>query len=196
MPSIRPILPHDTTLLLEHLLRLDQESRALRFCRRISDEAITNYVRGIDWLSAVLLGHCEQGAIRAVGELRWSRPLASAPTLPEAAEIAVSVEKDWQDHGVGSDLVRRLALMAQNRGISHLSMVCLTANARMRAIVRHLNGATHFQGEEIQVDVELARPNHLTWMSEMLDHAGSIAGTLLDASNAMERERKQPTAAC
>lgn len=175
MPSIRPILPHDAILLREHLLRLDRDSRALRFCHRMSDEAIADYVAGIDWLTALLLGHYEHGALRAVGELRWS-----APALPEMAELAVSVEKNWQNHGIGSDLVRRLAVMAQNRGICRLSMVYLTANARMRAIVRHFDGATHFQGDEVQVDVELARPNHLTWISEMFDHAGSIVGTLRD----------------
>ena len=50
------------------------------------------------------------------------------------AEAAFSIEKAWQSHGVGSELLKRTLLAAGNRGIRMLHMSCLANNQRMQQL--------------------------------------------------------------
>ncbi|MGL5736117.1 MAG: GNAT family N-acetyltransferase, partial [Beijerinckiaceae bacterium] len=43
--SIRKLLPAETDLLCDHLLRLDKESRRLRFTHAVSDDFIRTYAK-------------------------------------------------------------------------------------------------------------------------------------------------------
>src|SRR5262245_30664571 len=111
---------------LDHLLRLDAESRRNRFGLALADELIEAYVASPSWSGAVLHGFLVDGVLRGVAELK---PFGAA--FPTEAEAAFSVEKPWQSHGIGAALLGRTLLAARNRGIGKVHMVCLADNARM-----------------------------------------------------------------
>jgi hypothetical protein len=96
-------------LLPGHFLRLDGEDRRLRFGGHTGEERVQAYCARLDRdPGAVVLGCFLAGELRAVGELK---PIGGA-WLP-AAELAVSVERPFQGHGLGAELCRRLVVRAQ-----------------------------------------------------------------------------------
>jgi GNAT superfamily N-acetyltransferase len=83
-----------------------------------------------------VFGAYVDGTLRGVSELR---PLTVGTAGP--AEGAITVERAFQDQGIGSALMARLVEAASNRGIPTLYMICLKDNARMRHIA-HSAGAS------------------------------------------------------
>ncbi len=99
----------------DHLLRLDGEDRALRFGGYASTALIAEYCEKLDWSRALVIGYIAGGEVRGLGQLE----LIGAG-WPRAAEFAVSVERPFQNRGVGTALLRRLVIAARNRLIAGL----------------------------------------------------------------------------
>jgi GNAT superfamily N-acetyltransferase len=116
---IRKLWIGETAKYRDHMLRLDPNSRHSRFAGGVSDEFICKYAEMSNTLDAVVYGFFLDGVMHGAAELR---PLGS--NLPRQAEAAISVEKSWQSHGVGSALLRHILLAARNRGIRLLHMAC------------------------------------------------------------------------
>lgn len=175
MSLIRRLVPTEHENLLAHLKRLDPDSRHDRFCGGVSDEAIERYCSGIDWREGIVLGWFEDGVPRAVVQLvrldaAWRRE----------AELAVTVEPDWQDRGIGTALCRRALLAAQNRAVARVKMVCLQENARMQRIVRKLRGQLTYVDGAPEGAVEVPPPNYLSLWEEAFGEGGALLGTLVE----------------
>jgi hypothetical protein len=82
--------------LRDHLLRLSRPDRVLRFFGALSDAAVAAYCDDIDWDRGYVIGCFIDGTLRGVAELRFD-----GSTWPTRVEAAVSVETEWQDHGIG-----------------------------------------------------------------------------------------------
>src|ERR1700678_4470304 len=119
----------------EHLLRLDPSSRHNRFGGGVSDYFVSGYVDLSISLEAVVHGFFVNGVMRGAAELRQL-----GVRFPRQAEAAISVEKPWQSHGVGSGLLRRTLLAARNRGFRHMHMAWLADNRRMQSLARKFSG--------------------------------------------------------
>lgn len=160
----------------DHLLRLDPESRHARFGGAISDEFIRDYVATSTSLDSVLHGFFADGVLRGAAELR---PVGGRFT--KEAELAFSVEKPWQGHGVGSALLDRTLLVARNRGIKFLHMTCLAENRRMQQLASkfHAELARDFGG--MTGEMETPRPTPLSLMREFVTDGHSLATAVLDA---------------
>ncbi len=129
--SIRKLWLGETARFRAHLLRLDPESRANRFGTPVTDYFIEQYSAHALGADSVVHGYFVDGILRGCAELRGFRTLA-----PRAAEAAFSIEKSFQNNGVGSALMGRTILAARNRGIQKLYMNCLSHNHPMQAIAR------------------------------------------------------------
>lgn len=160
---------------LQHLLRLDAESRRSRFGGAVSDEFIRNYVELSGGLDSVIHGFFVDGVLRGVAELR---PLGS--TLDHEAEVAFSIEKPWQSHGVGSALLERTLLTARNRGIHHLHMACLSENRRMQQLARKFDAELSFDFGSVVGEVEAPVPTPLSLMREFVEDSHGFATAMLD----------------
>lgn len=162
---IRRIWSCERDRVREHLLRLDPEDRHLRFGGAPSVASIEAYVRRIDWARALMVG-CEVGGIpRGLGELK---PLRQKD-WPPMAEVAVTVEKAWQGHGIGTRLFRRLATLAANRGVRRLYVLCLARNERMRHIVLHYDAELSRYESDIEGQIRLPWPSHASYVQEFFD---------------------------
>src|SRR5262245_20438107 len=117
---IRRLWPTETDKFRDHLLRLDKDSRRLRFAHGVSDSFIEDYASRMSEYGSLVYGHVVDGKVRGAAELR-----RLGDAWGEEAEAAFSVEKAYQDNGVGSDLMGRVVRAARNRRVRRLYMSCL-----------------------------------------------------------------------
>jgi len=179
---IRKLWIGETAKYREHVLRLDPESRRNRFAGGVSDEFIRHYVDLTSGLDAVVHGFFVGDTIRGAAELR---PLGLH--FARQAEAAISVEKPWQSHGVGSALLRRTLLVARNRGFRHLHMACLADNRRMQQLARKFDAELSFDFESVVGEVESSRPTPLSLMRELMSDSHGFATAMLDLQTRMLR---------
>ena len=170
----------------DHLLRLDQASRHSRFGGGVADEFIENYVSTTFGLGAVVHGFFADGVLRGAAELR---PLGRA--FAHEAEAAISIEADWQSHGVGSALLDRTLLAARNRGIRTLHMACLANNRRMQELARKFAAELSFDFGDVVGEVAAARPTPLSVLRELVADNCGFATAMLDVQS---RLLKMPSA--
>ncbi|UOM34263.1 GNAT family N-acetyltransferase [Acuticoccus sp. I52.16.1] len=136
MVVVRRLRRSELPLVVDHFLRLDDESRRRRFCRPVNDAYLTSYVMGEKYRPGHIEGVFVDGMLRGIAELR---PLGGE--YRGHAEAAFSVERAFQQRGLGARLFERLVLRARNNGIHTLSMACLPENRAMQKLARRLGGA-------------------------------------------------------
>ena len=170
----------------DHLLRLDAESRHSRFGGGVSDEFIRNYVGTTFGLSAVVHGFFVDGVLRGAAELR---PLG--PAFVREAEAALSIESDWQSHGVGSVLLDRTLLAARNRGIKTLHMSFLADNRRMQELARKFAAELSFDFGGVVGEVAAPRPTPLSVFREVVADNCGFATAMLDVHSRMLKSPPQ-----
>lgn len=171
--NIRHLTQYDAGQLQGHLLRLDPESRRLRFGCPVSDEPVLAYTASIRWLQMLAIGAFDDsGILRGVCQL--------VQIDADSVELGISVEAAWRGDGLGHELVDRALTYARNRGVRLVRLQMLAENVQMRAL---LPDATFRMAEDgiIEADIPLdaAAIDSVTreWSETML---GSLqtAGTL------------------
>ncbi len=167
-PAYRKLSSVDTDAFCAHLLRLDRENRRLRFGHAVSDAFIRTYTDVAASLGGVVHGCFIDGTLRAAAELR---PVSEL--MPKTAEAAFSVERDFQNAGIGSALLRRTVRSAQNRGVRSLVMYCLLENGRMRAVAAKHRAVLAIEEGEVIGEVAPPVASPLSVMRE------SMADTLV-----------------
>jgi GNAT superfamily N-acetyltransferase len=167
----------------DHLLRLDIESRRSRFAGAVADDFVRRYAELSLGIDTVIHGFFVNGTMRGAAELRT----IGAP-LAREAEAALSIEKPWQSHGVGSALLKRMLLAARNRGIRFLHMACLADNKRMQQLAAKFDAELTFDFGSVIGAVAAPRPTPLSILREMvIDHHG-FATAVLDVQSRILRQ--------
>lgn len=144
----------------DHLLRLDRDDRLRRFGGHASDARIHTYCDDLDWGRALFIAYLVAGGVRGLGELTLLSNRA------RAAEAAVSVERPFQNRGLGTALLRRLVVAARNRMIERIHMICVLDNTRAVRLARRLDGRLRFSRGEAEARIEPAWPTCWTWLEE------------------------------
>lgn len=173
--TIRKMWSQESDKFRDHLLRLDRDSRQTRFGMAVSDGFISDYASHIGEASGLVYGFFVDGEMRGAAELRqigdeWS----------EDAEGAFSVEREFQNRGVGTQLLARLIRAARNRGIGRLYMNCLAENHRMQRISRKFDAELHFDHGEVVGRILPAVPTYLSLWQEALDDSNDFVMAVLD----------------
>jgi GNAT superfamily N-acetyltransferase len=140
--TVRRLWIGEAELYRQHLSRLDAESRRNRFGGAVSDEFIGRYAQSSALSGAVIYGFLVDGMLRGAAELRLLGHAGDA-------EAALSVEKPWQSHGVGTALLERVLLAARNRQVERLHMLCLAENRRMQQLARKFDAALSVEGGSV-----------------------------------------------
>ena len=179
---IRKLWVGETAKYREHILRLDPESRRNRFAGGVSDDFVSKYVELANSLGTVIYRFFVGDTMRGAAELR---PLGLR--FAREAEAAISVEKRWQSHGVGSALLGRVLLTARNRGYRHLHMACMAENHRMQQLARKFDAELTFDFESVVGEVESSRPTPMSVMREMMSDGHGFATAMLDLQTKMLR---------
>lgn len=161
----------------QHLRRLSPRDRQWRFGSMVSDGFIHEYCHGYNFFNPLAVGYFSGGVLRGIGEVYFKPDnIWFDHTRPwgRDCEAAISVEAEFQGQGVGSELFRRIVLLARNRGIESLSMLCLADNVKIQKIARHY--AADFQRVDSQTEgyIHLDLPDFFTLMEESFDNAMAL----------------------
>ncbi|MCC3303980.1 GNAT family N-acetyltransferase [Sneathiella sp. HT1-7] len=128
-PIYRELRPMEHYMLQDHLIRLSPETRAWRFGGPVSERIIVNYARNEGQPMPIICGAFIGDTLRGVVELRFDRDKPR-----HTAELAISVEDDWQDIGIGTRLMALALRCARDNGIARLEVNFLPHNAAMRRL--------------------------------------------------------------
>jgi GNAT superfamily N-acetyltransferase len=171
---IRRVWPAEFSEFRAHLKRLDADSRQMRFGGIVTDAFIDDYVDSAHRVGTVIYGTFAGSSLVAAGELR-----TIFDTWPIAAEAAFSVEKAWQDHGLGDTLMGRIITVAQNRGISTVYMICMRDNVRMQHLASKHKARLKVEDGEVSGHVDPAWPTPSSLMEEFMDSANGFVTAVL-----------------
>jgi GNAT superfamily N-acetyltransferase len=172
---IRKLWVSETDAYRDHLLRLDQESRAKRFSGPVSDDFIARHAASTNGLRVVVHGFFVDGILRGAAELR-----ALGSVFARDGEAAFSIEQPWQSHGVGTELLERTLLSARNRGIKSLQMHCLAENKRMQQLARKFEADLKFDFGSVVGEVDQPRLTPLSLAREAVADAHGVASAILE----------------
>ncbi|HEY7296453.1 MAG TPA: GNAT family N-acetyltransferase [Xanthobacteraceae bacterium] len=164
----------------DHLLRLDEDSRRCRFGGAVSDEYVIRHAELALSADTVIHGFFVNGTIRGAAELR-----AIGSPLLRQAEAALSIEKSWQDRGIGSALLARTLLAARKRGIKFLHMACLADNHRMQKLARKFDAQLKFDFGTAVGAMRAPRLTPLSFMREAFADSHRLARAILDVQAQM-----------
>jgi len=173
--TIRKLWSADRAAFHDHLLRLDEESRRLRFGTEVSDSFIADYVDTAFRLDTILFACFEDHQIRAAAELR-GLPFS----LPPSAEAAITVEAGWRNRGLGSRLMDRLLVSAQNRSVSQIYMICLRENGAMQHVARKFGARLSFERDEVVGKLAPAWPTPASLFQESWDDASGFVTAVIE----------------
>jgi GNAT superfamily N-acetyltransferase len=172
--TIRKLWPTEAGKFRDHLLRLDKESRRMRFAHAVSDAFIEQYASRMSQFGAIVYGHIVDARVRGVAELR-----RLGDAWAEEAEAAFSVERPYQDQGIGHELMGRIVRAARNRGIRRLFMSCLAENSKMQAIAKNHEAVLRFEYGEVIGQIVPDTPNYFSVLAEAAeDRVGFMIAVL------------------
>jgi GNAT superfamily N-acetyltransferase len=177
--TVRKLWGSDAGAYGEHLLRLDEGSRRNRFGGTVADGFIRGHAEQAFEPENVLYGFFADGMLRGVAELR---PFS---LHADRAEAAFSIERPFQSHGVGTELLERTLLAARNRGIKQLHITCLSENQRMQQLARKFDAELRVDDDSVVGEVEAPYPTPMSLMREMMADGTGLATAMLDAQQRM-----------
>jgi len=180
--SVRKLWPTEGDLFRDHLLRLDKDSRRMRFAHGVSDSFIEDYSARMNDMGSIVFGYFVDGEIRAAAELR-----KLSDNWGVEAEAAFSVERAYQDQGIGSALMGRIIRSARNRGVKLLFMSCLAENAKMQAIAKKHEADLRFEYGEVIGEILPATPNYFSIMAEAAEDRVGFMIAVLELHSRMVR---------
>ncbi len=164
---IRSLSGQDRTLILSHLLALNERDRYLRFGYPASDEQIGRYVEQLNFEHDEVFGIFNRRLdILAMAHLAY---LDNGATPRRAAEFGVSVAKNARGRGYGDRLFDHAALHARNRGIDSLLVHALSQNSAMLRICRNAGARIERDGPESQAWVKLAPENLVSHVEALVE---------------------------
>ena len=185
---VRRLWAADYEAFKDHLLRLDEGSRADRFAMVVSDDFLRQYADNCFGLDDIIYGYVEDGVVRGAGELRQidthghigSEIGLISVNHPRQAEAAFSVEINWRRRGLGKELMSRIVRAARNRRIDTLFMTCLARNRAMQALARHFSAELRFETDDVTGRLIARSPTPLSILGEALSDMGDFATAMLD----------------
>ncbi|MBX9590386.1 MAG: GNAT family N-acetyltransferase [Hyphomonadaceae bacterium] len=179
---IRRLWPMEANKFRDHLLRLDKECRRMRFAHSVSDAFIEDYASRMSEYGSLVYAYIVDGEVRGAAELR-----RLGDAWGEEAEAAFSVEKAYQDHGVGSDLMGRVVRAARNRRIRRLYMSCLAENAKMQVIAKKHEAVLRFEYGEVIGEILPQHPDYFSMAAEAAEDRVGFMIAVLDLQSRLMR---------
>ena len=147
----------------------------LRFGHGVSDAFIDDYAGRTDLTGCLIYGFFSKGHLRAAAELR-----KLGDTWGREAEAAFSVERTFQDQGLGTELMGRVIRSARNRGVQLLYMSCLAENRKMQRIASKHEAVLRYELGEVVGEIVPNSANYASLMVEALEDRMAFMFAVLD----------------
>ena len=136
--------------LKQHLLKLKDEDRRLRFGGSVSDYVIEKYVD--DTIDDVWFGCFDDELISA----------CHVAITDKEAELGCSVDKDYRGAGLAQLMFERAVTHIRSLGIETVYMHCLTENEAMKHIARKNDMTVVSEYGETDATVKVQPPTAIT----------------------------------
>jgi RimJ/RimL family protein N-acetyltransferase len=136
--TIRAIRPDDRNRVVEAFRNLDPESiytRLFRYKKELTDAELKT-ITDVDFENTVALVvtiPAVQGEETVIGAGRYV--LYDPPNDLHSAEIAFTVEEDYQGQGIAGTILRHLIRIAQENGVQQFEAEVLPQNKAMLAVL-------------------------------------------------------------
>ncbi len=128
--AVQRLNPKHREDIARHLLQLPENDRRLRFGHQIRDQAVREYVDGIDFERDRVFGILgDDMSLIGVAHL-------ALDPAEKLAELGVSVDPSNRVKGYGYALLHRSVLHAANLGYRTMFMVCLAENGIMMHLAK------------------------------------------------------------
>jgi len=148
---IRKMTSFERTSVKEFYLALSADDRRKRFCCLLSDDAISRYVDGLDFMQ-----HSVLGAFNARAQLIGLAELAPGD---KESELAFAVRADMRCQGLGAKLMARIFLHAKMAGVRKVVVMFLSDNVPMRRLAQSAGMVVKTEGSEAYAARELPVPS-------------------------------------
>ena len=122
-----------------------------------------------------VIGCLVGGALRGVAEA-VEIPFG----IPAGAEIALSVEQHFQGRGIGGKLLQKALLIARNRFVDTVHLVCLGENARMRRLARNFGAAIQAGHSGAEGPIRLLWRSYLTLLEEVAGDGQALVSIVFE----------------
>ncbi len=172
----RKLWPSERQAFLDHLLRLDPDTRRQRFGSSVNDGFLIRYAETTFGVGGLVYAYLEDDIVRGAAELR-----GPDDARDRRAEAAFSVEAGWRQRGIGSALFASLIRAAGNRRVSVLDIVCLPHNQAMRNLAAKFDVEVTLQPDGITGSLRIDRPSVASLAAEAVDDMVGIAAAALAA---------------
>ncbi|MBE0621709.1 MAG: GNAT family N-acetyltransferase [Burkholderiales bacterium] len=160
---IRKITAFERNAVRRFYLDLSSDDRRKRFCCMLSDEAISKYVDGVDFMRHTILGAFNEHA-QLIG-------LAELAPGTEENELAFSVRPDLRSRGIGTRLMKRSLLYARICGMRKVFVMFLSDNTPMSRLAKNAGMQVKTAGSETYAARELAAPSAQELSSWFIEEA-------------------------
>ena len=184
LAEIRRLWPSDLPAFRDHLLRLDEASRHLRFGGGVSDAFLRQYAEHCfgkgDLVYAAFLG----GGLHGAAELRSNKAIwtEQAPFGRHIhAEAAFSVENAYRKRGVGEKLFGRIVEAARNHGVETIEIICMPENAPMLRLAAKFKTEFVFESNQLTGRLTARRPTPLSMLREVANDMADFGHSVFDA---------------
>ena len=179
-PAIRRLWPRDEKAFARHLGRLSGDARRLRFGTPAGNAFIRDYAARAFGLDAIIEACGVGKTVRGVVEVR---PVGV--DWPAMAELAITVEPDWQQQGMGTALMARAILAARNRYIQRIYMICLSENRPMQGLARKFEADLSVEPSECEGRIRSPWPTPLSMLRETLAESDGFVTAVFNAGKAV-----------
>jgi RimJ/RimL family protein N-acetyltransferase len=174
---IRPLEPEDRELIRSGFERLSDRSRYLRFQTPLTElsDVQLSHLTDVDHHNHEALVALDPDSEEAIGVARFVR-------IGEGvAECAIVVADDWQNKGLGTELLERLVERAREEGVERFTALVLADNTDALRLLQRL-GDTVWRSEGSQLELEIELPEQAkTSPSLRLILAGAARGLVVPA---------------
>jgi GNAT superfamily N-acetyltransferase len=126
--SIVRLSPSDADRYCEHLMRLDQAAREMRFFADVSDFHVALHAGAALSDGRIVIGFVVDDEVHGACELMLR------DEVTRTAEGAFSVEGCWRRHGIGTRLMVAMIDEARRNDIRRIELSCLKSNVPMQCL--------------------------------------------------------------
>lgn len=182
--DIRRLWRSDLPAFRDHLLRLDETSRHMRYGGGVSDAFISQYAEHCFGKGDLVYGAFLDGGLHGAAELRSNEAIWSeqAPFHRHIhAEAAFSVEAGYRKRGVGEKLFRRITEAARNHGVAVIDIVCLPENVAMRRLAAKFKAEFVFDNNQLLGKLTARRPTAFSMLREVAHDVADFGEAIIDA---------------
>jgi GNAT superfamily N-acetyltransferase len=176
--DIRKLFPSEAAKLASHLARLTHEDRSLRFKGGLDNMAVAKHCERLNWLRTVVIGFFDAGVLRGAAELH-----AADSRCPVLCEVAITVERAWQDQGVATELLRRVLVVARNRSARGVQVSGFGYNYRIRQIAQKFGARLCSRSGESEAEIPTPAPTYLLLCEEAIDDGFGWMSVWLDKNS-------------